>query len=162
MSAARTCEVMARNTPATYGGSTNPLSVLLPCSVHECAVAAQPHPVARCHGGPASGLVALGRGRRAWLPTRTHPVVGFPSMEEGFRFWAAKRKYKQKERWRFSVAGSRSCWKYLIFVCLGAHLLWGCIHIPALVEEGTQAFHLCPQRVFDPRRPETMLCNKEI
>ena len=66
--------------------------------MHECAVAAQPHPVARCHGGPASGLVALGRGRRAWLPTRTHPVVGFPSMEEGFRFWAAKRKYKQKER----------------------------------------------------------------
>lgn len=54
----------------------------------------------------------------------------------------------------FSVAGCRSCCKYLLFVCLSVPLLWICMHEPALGEERTQGFHQRAKRVSDPRRPK--------
>lgn len=79
-------------------------------------------------------------------------VMDSPTMGRRFRCRAAKRKYKQKEKWVFSTAGSRSCWKCLLFVCLSVHLLWVGRYTPALGGSGgARAFHQGPKRAFDPR-----------
>lgn len=157
MCAARTCKIMARSSlmrlpcltllyPGQRAvGTTNPMSALLQVLRVGARRGCLMVPYSQNSGRAGTGLVASGKEVH-----QDSPSSGFPNYGARIQMLGSQEEITT-QRWMFSTAGSRSCWKCLLPVCLSVHLLWVCMHMPAFGGEGAHGFHQSPKRAFDRR-----------